>query len=204
MEQYYRRALEYFHKALTLDQRNVYAANGLGVVLAEKGHFNQAKEIFIKVREATGEFPDAWANLAHIYSEMGNHTNAIKLVFSSSLLLSSCCPSALTHPSIPKTLHFQYEGCSKKFFDNKDVPTLIYIARGYYNVGRELKDVDMITKSRKYLEKALLLRPWDHSIRFNIALAQQESAVIVLRKSVSERTLKQVKQAQEFVHSAQT
>lgn len=85
VEQYYRRALEYFHKALTLNSHNIYAANGLGVVLAEKGYFPQAKEIFVKVREAIADFPDAWTNLAHIYSEMGQHINAIKLVFSFSL-----------------------------------------------------------------------------------------------------------------------
>ena len=47
----------------------------------------------------------------------------------------------------------QYEGCSKRFFDNRDVPTLLYIAKAYYHLGRDDKDVDMIIKCLKYLEK---------------------------------------------------
>jgi len=196
IEQCYKRALEHYHKALSLDPHNMYAANGIGMILAEKGHFQQAKDVFLKVREAVAGnvssisnsnsnqsfanqnnsiyFPDSWINLAHIYSELGQHMNAIKL----------------------------YESCLKKFYENKDVPLLIYIARAYFAIGKEEKDSEMIVKSRKCLEKALLIRPWDHSIRFNIAYTQQECAVITLKKSIHSRTIKQVKQAYDQIHSA--
>ena len=33
-----------------------------------------------QVREATGDVPDIWVNLAHIYVEQGQYVNAIKMV----------------------------------------------------------------------------------------------------------------------------
>ena len=36
-------------KALSQNPNNMYAANGIGMVLAEKGQFDMAKEIFTQV-----------------------------------------------------------------------------------------------------------------------------------------------------------
>jgi len=41
----------------------------------------------------------------------------------------------------------------KKFFENKDVPLLIYIARACYLLGKETKDHESFLKSRNYLER---------------------------------------------------
>ncbi|ONK66578.1 uncharacterized protein A4U43_C06F9790 [Asparagus officinalis] len=39
-------------KILMLRPGNLYAANGVGLVLAEKGHFDVSKDIFTQVQEA--------------------------------------------------------------------------------------------------------------------------------------------------------
>jgi RNA polymerase-associated protein CTR9 len=51
------------------DPKNIWAANGIGCVLAHKGYTNEARVIFAEVREATADFCDVWLNIAHIYVE---------------------------------------------------------------------------------------------------------------------------------------
>ncbi len=74
-------AIKFFMKVLEQDPTNIYATNGIGMILAEKSHYNEAKDFFAQVRQATSEMPDVWVNLAHIYVLQGNYVNAIKMVF---------------------------------------------------------------------------------------------------------------------------
>lgn len=47
------------------------------------------------------------------------------------------------------------------------------------------------------------IRPHDNSIRFNVALAQQECAALIVRKGESERTVGQLRHAAQLVSSAE-
>lgn len=71
---------DFFLKALHIDPRNIYAANGVGIIWAERGKHADAKEFFTQVREATADIPDIWVNLAHVNMAQGQHVNAIKMV----------------------------------------------------------------------------------------------------------------------------
>lgn len=51
-----------------------------GAVLAHKGYFREARDVFAQVREATAEVPDVWLNLAHIYVEQKQYIGAIQMV----------------------------------------------------------------------------------------------------------------------------
>lgn len=51
-----------------------------GVVLAHKGYFREARDVFAQVREATAVLPDVWLNLAHIYVEQKQLISAIQMV----------------------------------------------------------------------------------------------------------------------------
>lgn len=51
-----------------------------GAVLAHKGFFREARDVFAQVREATADLPDVWLNLAHIYTEQTQYTSAIQMV----------------------------------------------------------------------------------------------------------------------------
>ncbi|KNC73989.1 hypothetical protein SARC_13453, partial [Sphaeroforma arctica JP610] len=101
---YLRRAQDLYAKALKLDGRNMYAANGIGCVLAERGHVNEARQIFVQVREATGDMPFIWDNLAHTNLQQKQYVNAIKML---------------------KT-------CQARFFGGRDVDVYISIARAYF------------------------------------------------------------------------
>ncbi|KAF1335705.1 Rna polymerase-associated protein ctr9, partial [Globisporangium splendens] len=77
----------YYKKTIQAHPSNIYAANGLGIMVAEKGNFELAKQIFSQVREASPDMPDAWINLAHIFVAEERYSEAIQLY---SVCLSKC------------------------------------------------------------------------------------------------------------------
>lgn len=64
---------------LKKEPRNIYAAHGIGCILALEGRLAEAKDVFVSVREAESEIPEPWVNLAHVYLEQKNYVNAVKL-----------------------------------------------------------------------------------------------------------------------------
>uniref|UniRef100_A0A671S0V2 RNA polymerase-associated protein CTR9 homolog n=1 Tax=Sinocyclocheilus anshuiensis TaxID=1608454 RepID=A0A671S0V2_9TELE len=73
------RALAIYKQVLRNDAKNLYAANGIGAVLAHKGYFREARDVFAQVREATAEISDVWLNLAHIYVEQKQYISAVQM-----------------------------------------------------------------------------------------------------------------------------
>ena len=63
------RALTMYKQVMRNDPKNIWAANGIGAVLAHKGYINEARVLFAEVRESTADFCDVWLNIAHIYVE---------------------------------------------------------------------------------------------------------------------------------------
>merc|ERR1719376_784468 len=90
------------------DQRNIWASNGIGAVLAHKGCIQEARDIFAQVREATADFCDVWLNIGHIYVEQRQYISAIQM----------------------------YENCLKKFYKPPNVEVLQYLARAYFRAGK--------------------------------------------------------------------
>ncbi|KAL6076361.1 protein required for normal CLN1 and CLN2 G1 cyclin expression, variant 3 [Balamuthia mandrillaris] len=107
-ERFLNHALDFYWKVLLRNPNNIYAANGIGIIMAEKGNLNEAKDFFIKVRETTASMADVWVNLAHIYLAQGQFVNAIKM----------------------------YQNCLRKFYDNKDPNILLFLAKAFYEDGR--------------------------------------------------------------------
>ncbi|KAJ9588645.1 hypothetical protein L9F63_018058, partial [Diploptera punctata] len=115
------RALAMYKQVLRNDPRNIWAANGIGAVLAHKGCVNEARDIFAQVREATAEFCDVWLNIAHIYVEQKQYVSAIQM----------------------------YENCLRKFYKHHHVEVLQYLARAYFKAGK-LKEAKMtLLKARR-------------------------------------------------------
>ncbi|KAH9640676.1 hypothetical protein HF086_010554 [Spodoptera exigua] len=100
------RALAMYKQVLKSDPKNIWAANGIGCVLAHKGCINEARDIFAQVREATADFPDVWMNIAHIYVEQKQYINAIQM------------------------------NCVRKFRMHHDVEWLTWVARAQTLAGR--------------------------------------------------------------------
>lgn len=114
-------ALSIYRQVLKTDPKNIWAANGIGAVLAHKGCIIEARDIFAQVREATADFSDVWLNIAHIYVEQKQYVSAIQM----------------------------YENCLKKFFRHNNVEVMQYLARAYFRAGK-LKDAKMtLLKARR-------------------------------------------------------
>lgn len=41
--------------------------------------WQDARDIFAQVREATSEFEDVWINIAHVYIELGQYVPALQM-----------------------------------------------------------------------------------------------------------------------------
>lgn len=83
----YERAVEFFDKALQLDPRNAYAAQGIGIAMVEDKRENAtALQIFTKVRETVRD-TSVFVNLGHVYCELRQYSRAIESVSSANGLL---------------------------------------------------------------------------------------------------------------------
>ena len=80
------RALSIYKQVLRNDPKNIWAANGVGAVLAKKGYWNEARDVFAQVREATADFQDVCLNIAHVYVEQRQFIAAVRMVTPSYLL----------------------------------------------------------------------------------------------------------------------
>lgn len=109
-----------YKQVLKIDSKNIWAANGVGAVLAHKGLLNEARDIFAQVREATAEFSDVWLNIAHILVEQKQYIRAIQM----------------------------YENCAKKFFKSSNSEILLFLGRALFRAGKLSDCKQMLLRAR--------------------------------------------------------
>ncbi|XP_033646150.1 RNA polymerase-associated protein CTR9 homolog [Asterias rubens] len=115
------RALAMYKQVLRNDGRNLFAANGIGAILAMKGYIRESRDVFSQVREATADMSDVWLNLAHIYVEQKQYISAIQM----------------------------YENCIKKFFKHHNTEVLTYLGRAYLKAGKLKECKQALLKARR-------------------------------------------------------
>jgi RNA polymerase-associated protein CTR9 len=149
------RALALYTKALARAPRNVYAANGIGAVLAERGRLAEASAVFASVAEAAGD-ADALSTLAQAV-----------------LVNSAHCQLGLGAPAHAVRMYdhaIRKQGCGAT-----DASLLICKARALHDWKGE--GDSFLRVARGSLLRALHLSPSDHRARFNVAFVCQEQAV---------------------------
>lgn len=109
----YLKAVGYYDKALQLDYRNAYAAQGIGIALIEdKKDLGAALQIFTQIR-GTVRDSSVFINLGHVYCELKQYVKSIESVstspcglyqVSSLLAFSMKLPSTEIAPRILKSL----------------------------------------------------------------------------------------------------
>ncbi|MBN3288656.1 CTR9 protein, partial [Polyodon spathula] len=119
-KQHQDRALAIYKQVLRNDSKNLYAANGIGAVLAHKGYYREARDVFAQVREATAEISDVWLNLAHIYVEQKQYISAVQM----------------------------YENCLKKFYKHQNTEVLLYLSRALFKCGKLQECKHTLLKAR--------------------------------------------------------
>ncbi|PKA61607.1 putative UDP-N-acetylglucosamine--peptide N-acetylglucosaminyltransferase SPINDLY [Apostasia shenzhenica] len=147
------KAKELYTKVLMLRPANLYAANGAGVILAERGHFDVSKDVFTQVQEAASgsifaQMPDVWINLAHVYFAQGHFAFAAKM----------------------------YQNCLRKFYYNTDFQVLLYLARTHY-------EAEQWQECKKTLLRAIHSAPSHYTLRFDAGVAMQKFSASTLQKS---------------------
>ena len=76
----YEKAVEFYDKALQLDSRNAYAAQGIGIALVEdKKDLTAAVQIFSKVRDTLRD-ASVYVNLGHVFAELKQYSRSIESV----------------------------------------------------------------------------------------------------------------------------
>ncbi|KAK3940532.1 hypothetical protein QBC46DRAFT_125110 [Diplogelasinospora grovesii] len=170
----YSRAVEFFDKALQLDPKNAYAAQGIAIALVEdKKDYKNALQIFIKVRETIRD-AHVFVNLGHIYAELKQFSKAIE----------------------------SYEIALSKEGKANDANILSCLGRTWLNKGRAERNLDAYRTALEYAQKALAVAPEQPHFKFNVAFVQIQIAMQIHSLSENQRTSFQLQDAADGLEAA--
>ncbi|EOD47725.1 Tetratricopeptide TPR-1 [Neofusicoccum parvum] len=169
----YQRAVEFFDKALQLDPKNAYAAQGIGIALIEcNKDFAGAVQLFTKVRE-TMKDPSVYINLGHVYCELKQYSRAIE----------------------------NYEAALAK--DRaRDATILACLGRVWLLRGKQEKSVQAMKTSLDYSQRALEVAPEQIHFKFNVAFVQIQIAQLIYQLPENARSLEEVEAAAKGLDDA--
>lgn len=147
-------ALFMYRRVLDKYPGDIFAANGIGCVLAECGRLSEAKEVFLSVQEAAAgtdgfvRLPDAWVNLAGVYMGLEEFNAAEQT----------------------------YINAMKRFPEVRDNARVrLYLAKAQYDGGRG-------EAALRTLCHSVYLAPQDPRMRFNLAYVLQTLGYNVVSK----------------------
>ncbi|TVY58184.1 Tetratricopeptide repeat protein 1 [Lachnellula cervina] len=162
----YVKAVEFFDKALQLDPKNAYAAQGIAIALVEdKKDFKTALSIFVKVRDTVKD-PSVYVNLGHIFAELRQFSKAIE----------------------------HYEAALSKDRSH-DAQILACLGRTWLAKGKTEKSLSAFKSALDYSQKALQIAPEQVHFKFNVAFVQIQLATTVYNMPEVQRTLTEVQAA---------
>ncbi|KAF5026652.1 hypothetical protein F66182_1278 [Fusarium sp. NRRL 66182] len=172
----YGKAVEFFEKALSLDPKNAYAAQGIAIALVEdKKDYKSALGIFNKVRETIRD-SHLYVNLGHIYAELRQYSKAIE----------------------------HYEIALSRDGKTNDPVILACLGRTWLNRGRAERDVDAYNKALECAQKALEVAPEQVHYKFNVAFVQIQLVTMVQGLAENKRSAEQLEKAAEGLEAAIT
>ena len=169
----YIRAVEFFDKVLSLDPKNAYAAQGLGIaVVEEKRDTSAAIQIFTRVRES---IKDACVNinLGHAFTEAKQFNRAIE----------------------------NYELALAKL-GTRDPTILTCLGRTWLLRGRQENALEAYKTSLDFSRQALEAMPDNIAFQFNVALVQIQMAQVVATLPESQKMVVDVESAAEGLDQA--
>ncbi|KAL3419460.1 tetratricopeptide [Phlyctema vagabunda] len=162
----YIKAVEFFDKALQLDPKNAYAAQGIAIALIEdKKDFKTALTIFIKVKETVKD-PSVFVNLGHIFAELRQYSKAIE--------------------------HYELALSKDR---SHDAQILACLGRTWLSKGRAEKSLQAFKNALDYSQKTLEIAPEQIHFKFNVAFVQIQLATTVYAMPEGQRTLVEVQAA---------
>lgn len=170
----YTKAVEFFDKALQLDPKNAYAAQGIAIALAEdKKDFKTALGIFIKVRDTVKDF-NVYINLGHIFAELKQWNKSIE--------------------------HYEMAMSNDR---PRDPQILACLGRTWLARARaEKMSLSSLKNALSYSRKSLEVAPDQIHFKFNVAFIQMAIGTAVNALKETQRTLVDVEEAAAGVEEA--
>lgn len=191
-----RACFDAYKNALKRWPQNLYAANGLGMILAEQGKLDAANDVFAKVREASPDALPATMNLAHTQVALGNVGPALQLYSHASKKLLGNGNGNSAQVLAPAVISAAGGGSLvDEGLAAEQVKLLSYEARAHMESGS-------FGSAVKALTKAVHLAPNDLRARFNLAFAMAEEALRVLKLDPTARTAAEVEEAVEHMKAS--
>ncbi|KAI1431644.1 hypothetical protein GGR50DRAFT_697789 [Xylaria sp. CBS 124048] len=170
----YTRAVEFFDKALQLDPKNAYAAQGIAISLIEdKKDYVNALPIFLKVRETVKD-ANVYINIGHTYAELRQFSKAVE----------------------------SYEIALSKEGKQKDASILACLGRTWLNRAKHDRNPDAFKTALEYAKKALEVSPEQIHFKFNVAFVQIQLVQHIMNVPEAQRSLGQLEEAMEGLEAA--
>lgn len=169
----YERAVEFFDKALQLDPKNAYAAQGIAIALVDdrKDHA-AAVHIFSKVRDTLRD-PSVYLNLGHVYAELRQYSRSIE----------------------------HYEAALSK--DRaRDAQILACLGRVWLLKGKQEMNLSAMKTALDYAKRAHAVAPTQVHLEFNVAFVQNQIASLAYSLPETQKTVQDVEEAAEGLHQA--
>ncbi|KAJ5693375.1 Tetratricopeptide TPR2 [Penicillium macrosclerotiorum] len=169
----YQRAVEFFDKALQLDPKNAYAAQGVAIALVDdKKDHSSAVQIFSRVRDTLKD-PSVYLNLGHIYAELRQYSRSIE----------------------------HYEAALAKD-RSRDVQILACLGRVWWLKGKQEGSMQAMKTALDYAQRAKNVSPDQLHLQFNVAFVQNQIASLAYSLPPTQKTLQDVEEAAEGLKEA--
>ncbi|KAL4917936.1 hypothetical protein BDW62DRAFT_210858 [Aspergillus aurantiobrunneus] len=169
----YERAVEFFDKALQLDPRNAYAAQGIAIALVDdKKDLSTAVHIFSKIRDSLKD-ASIYLNLGHVYAELRQYTRSIE----------------------------HYEAALSK--DRaRDAQILACLGRVWLLKGKQEMSLAAMKTGLEYAQRAHSVAPTQTHLEFNVAFVQNQIASLTYSLPETQRTVQDVQDAADGLRTA--
>ncbi|KAF2142784.1 uncharacterized protein K452DRAFT_248279 [Aplosporella prunicola CBS 121167] len=169
----YEKSVEFFDKALQLDPRNAFAAQGIAIaVIEDKKDYATGVQILTKVKETLKD-ASVFINLGHVYTELKQYSRAIE----------------------------NYEAALSK--DRARDPTILAcLGRVWLLKGKQEKNVQSMKTSLDFSMRALEVAPEQIHFKFNVAFVQIQIAQLIYTLPENVRTLEEVEAAAKGLDAA--
>ncbi|KIW20546.1 hypothetical protein PV08_01121 [Exophiala spinifera] len=160
----YAKAYEFFDKALQLDPKNAYAAQGIAIALCDdKKAYSDALQIFTKVKDTLRD-ASVNINLGHVMTELRQYQRGID----------------------------NYEIALRKETKGENAQLLACLARAWLLKGKADRSITALNTALDYMRRALATQEDSPHLQFNVAFIQFQIAQHVNQAKETDRTLSDV------------
>ncbi|KAG5287034.1 tetratricopeptide repeat domain-containing protein [Histoplasma ohiense] len=169
----YEKAVEFFDKALQLDPKNAYAAQGIAIALVDdRKDYTTAVQIFSRIRDTLRD-ASVYLNLGHVYAELRQFSKSIE----------------------------NYEAALSKD-RQRDTQILACLGRVWLLKGMQEMNLAAMNTALDCTHRARAIAPEQIHLEFNVAFVQNQIAQLVVSLPETQKSLQDVQIASDGLDEA--